>query len=201
MKNEFLSFNELFPRFVAARLSPSPYRYLSGLVMTFGLSRFSYVRTADFRSFISLYGIYAFFKRQIPAYMFLQLPFAFFDYSEARFFFFVDYIAIMVLFATLGYFLFQWIGKKPGHRNLRWMMTPEERTTPASFAPRFSQNAPRFRSMHQAPFQNAPRKWEMHHAFSEMHQGNRENATLLSHSIKIVVLSHIRTVILIELPS
>ena len=68
---------------------------------------------------ISLYGIYAFFKRQIPAYMFLQLPFAFFDYSEARFFFFVDYIAVMVLFAILGYFLFQWIGKKPGHRNLR----------------------------------------------------------------------------------
>ncbi len=29
----------------------------------------------------------------------------------------------------------------------------------------------------------------MHQAFSEMHQGKRENATCLSHSIKIVVLS------------
>ena len=63
-------------------------------------------------------------------------------------------------------------------------------TTILGDAPRFSKNAPRFRSMHQASFQNAPRKWEMHQAFSEMHQGKRENATGLSHSIKIVVLSH-----------
>ena len=62
-------------------------------------------------------------------------------------------------------------------------------TMPRLFAPRFSKNAPRFRSMHQASFQNAPRKWEMHQAFSEMHQGKRENATGLSHSIKIGVLS------------
>ena len=62
-------------------------------------------------------------------------------------------------------------------------------TTILGDAPRFSKNAPRFRSMHQASFQNAPRKWEMHQAFSEMHQGKRENATGLSHSIKIVVLS------------
>lgn len=30
-------------------------------------------------------------------------------------------------------------------------------------------------------------------AFSEMHQGKRKNATGLSHSIKIVVLSHVKT--------
>jgi hypothetical protein len=68
-----------------------------------------------FLSAISIYGIYVFFKRQIPAYMFLRLPFAFFDYSESRFFFLADYLAVMVLFATLGFLLFQWIGKKPGH--------------------------------------------------------------------------------------
>lgn len=69
----------------------------------------------SFLAALSLYGIYTFFKRQIPAYMFLRLPFAFFDYSEARIFFFADYLSVMVLFATLGFLLFQWIGKKPGH--------------------------------------------------------------------------------------
>ena len=38
----------------------------------------------------------------------------------------------------------------------------------------------------------------MHQAFSEMHQGKRENATWFSHSIKIVVRSHDSTLILIE---
>ena len=54
-------------------------------------------------SAVSLYGVYAFVKRQIPAYMFLKLPFAFFDYSELRIFFFMDYLAVMILFAMLGY--------------------------------------------------------------------------------------------------
>lgn len=52
---------------------------------------------------VSLYGVYAFIKRQIPAYLFLKLPFAFFDYSEPRWFFLADYLAVVVLFAMLGY--------------------------------------------------------------------------------------------------
>ena len=58
-----------------------------------------------FLAAISIYGSYAFFKRQIPAYMFLRLPFAFFDYSEPLFFFLADYLSVMVLFATLGFVL------------------------------------------------------------------------------------------------
>ncbi len=54
-------------------------------------------------SVIALYGAYAFVKRQIPAYMFLKLSFAFFDYSEPRMFFLADYLAVMILFAMLGY--------------------------------------------------------------------------------------------------
>jgi hypothetical protein len=65
-----------------------------------------------FLAAISLYGIYAFFKRQIPAYMFLRLPFAFFDYSEVRFFFFTDYLSVMVLFATLGFVFIHGFQKK-----------------------------------------------------------------------------------------
>ena len=53
-------------------------------------------------AFVSLYGIYAFIKRQLPSYMFLQTMFAFFDFNEARMFFFLDYLAIMILFMLLG---------------------------------------------------------------------------------------------------
>ena len=37
-----------------------------------------------------------------PAYMFFRTSFAFFDYSEPRIFFFLDYLAVMILFAVLG---------------------------------------------------------------------------------------------------
>ena len=52
---------------------------------------------------VSAYGIYAFMKRQIPDYMFMKMPFAFFDFNEPRVFFFADYIAVMVLFGLVGY--------------------------------------------------------------------------------------------------
>ena len=58
---------------------------------------------------------------------------------------------------------------------------------------------------HETP--NAPGSAKMHHAFLEMHQGKWKmhhallrDAPRISHSIKIWVLSHKRTVILIELP-
>ena len=54
-------------------------------------------------SAVSLYGVYAFFKRQIPDYMFLKMQFVFFDYSETRLLFLADYLAVMVCFAVLGY--------------------------------------------------------------------------------------------------
>lgn len=54
-------------------------------------------------SAVSAYGAYAFIKRQIPDYLFLKLPFAFFDYNEPRVFFFADYLAVMILFAMIGY--------------------------------------------------------------------------------------------------
>ena len=34
--------------------------------------------------------------------MFLKTSFVFFDYGEARIFFFLDYLAVMLLFAVLG---------------------------------------------------------------------------------------------------
>ena len=52
---------------------------------------------------ISAYGIYAFIKRGLPGYMFLRTKFAFFDFGVPIMFFMIDYLAIMVLFAVLGY--------------------------------------------------------------------------------------------------
>lgn len=56
---------------------------------------------------VSLYGVYAFFHRQISTYMFLRDRFVFFDYAEPRLAFFADHLAVMVLFMTLGF----WLGR------------------------------------------------------------------------------------------
>lgn len=73
-----------------------------------------------FMGVVSMYGVYAFIKRQIPAYMFLKLPFAFFDYSEPRIVFFADYLAVMLLFAMLGYGIVNLLnGRGKYHKNSR----------------------------------------------------------------------------------
>ena len=51
---------------------------------------------------VSVYGGVAFIKRGFPGYMSGMTKFAFFDTSEPMFFFFADYIAIMILFMMAG---------------------------------------------------------------------------------------------------
>ena len=51
---------------------------------------------------ISAYGAAAFIKRGFPGYLSGRTMFAFFDYSEPVAFFFLDYMAIMVLFMMTG---------------------------------------------------------------------------------------------------
>ena len=46
---------------------------------------------------IALYGLYAFFKRHFPTYLFLKSEFVFMDFNEYSLFFYIDYIAIMGL--------------------------------------------------------------------------------------------------------
>ena len=53
----------------------------------------------------ALYGCYAFVKRQLHEYMFLRTEFVFFDFEEPIIYFLLDYIAIMILFASVGYFV------------------------------------------------------------------------------------------------
>lgn len=54
---------------------------------------------------VAVYGIYAFIKRGLADYMFLQVHFVFFDYTEPLIFFLLDYIAVMGLFVFAGHYL------------------------------------------------------------------------------------------------
>ena len=53
-------------------------------------------------SALSVYGVVAFTKRGFPGYMFGKTVFAFFDYDETGICFFIDYVAIMILFMITG---------------------------------------------------------------------------------------------------
>ena len=54
---------------------------------------------------ISVYGVYAFIKRGIGDYLLMKVMFAFFDFGEARILFLLDYAAVMILVASIGYYL------------------------------------------------------------------------------------------------
>lgn len=61
---------------------------------------------------ISVYGVVSFIRRGFPRYMSGRTAFAFFDLSEPRIFFFLDYIAIMILFMMAGCVIMYLIRKK-----------------------------------------------------------------------------------------
>lgn len=72
----------------------------------FSIKAPSAVRSVVCRGFavlLAAYGIYAFAKRELGAYMLLKTEFVFFDFSEPLVFFWADYLAIMALFAISGY--------------------------------------------------------------------------------------------------
>ena len=54
---------------------------------------------------ISLYGVYAFAKRGIGDYLLMKVIFAFFDFGESRVRFLLDYAAVMVLVASIGFYI------------------------------------------------------------------------------------------------
>ena len=53
----------------------------------------------------AVYGIYAFIARQLADRMFLLMEYAFFDYEESPLFFFGDYLCILIMFATITFYL------------------------------------------------------------------------------------------------
>lgn len=54
---------------------------------------------------IASYGIYAFQKREIGSYLMMKIQFAFFDMEESLFSFMTDYLAVLGLFAVVGYYV------------------------------------------------------------------------------------------------
>ncbi|MCM1532810.1 MAG: DUF4405 domain-containing protein [Ruminococcus flavefaciens] len=54
---------------------------------------------------LSAYGVYAFIRRSLWERMFLLVEYAFFDFYEPPVFFFMDYVAILILFAAIAYYL------------------------------------------------------------------------------------------------
>ena len=64
---------------------------------------------------ISVYGIYAFITRKISDYMILKTQFVFFDFNEPIMRFLMDYVAMIVLFATLGYYLSKLLARIESH--------------------------------------------------------------------------------------
>ena len=73
-----------------------------------GIKRRSAVRTAVLRVLALLlagFGVYAFWKNQITDYLFLKSQFVFFDFSQPPAQFFVEYLAMMGLFAAVSYYL------------------------------------------------------------------------------------------------
>ncbi len=61
------------------------------------------------RILLLIYGVYAFIKRGFTDYLFMKVMFAFYDFSELVVWFLIDYVAVMVMFALLGYYLMKLI--------------------------------------------------------------------------------------------
>ena len=53
---------------------------------------------------IAIYGIFAFFKRDFSAYLFLKSEFVFFDYNESKLLFYLDYLAVMGLCIWIAHY-------------------------------------------------------------------------------------------------
>lgn len=54
---------------------------------------------------VAVLGVFAFFRREVGAYLLGQIQFAFFDFEEPLVFFFLDYLTIMGLFVWAGHYL------------------------------------------------------------------------------------------------
>ena len=52
---------------------------------------------------VGAYGVYAFVTNQFGQYLFLQVEFAFFDFARPAYWFFLEHLAILWLFAGLAY--------------------------------------------------------------------------------------------------
>ena len=52
---------------------------------------------------VAVYGVYAFIRRGFADFLFGKVMFVFFDFSEPYIFYYLDYLAVMILFTVLGF--------------------------------------------------------------------------------------------------
>lgn len=76
-----------------------------GIAKKFTSTKYASIILKLFTAFILLYGIYAFWKRDIGSYMMMKIHFAFFDTSEPIYLFLLDYAAVTGLLAVIGYYI------------------------------------------------------------------------------------------------
>ena len=76
-----------------------------GIAKRFTSTKYANIILKLLASLILLYGIYAFWKRDIGSYMLMKIHFAFFDTSELIYLFLLDYVAVTGLFAVIGYYI------------------------------------------------------------------------------------------------
>ena len=58
----------------------------------------------EIAALVAGYGVYAFIRRKIGHYMFLQNQYVFFDFEEPLIFFLADYMAVMALFVWVSHY-------------------------------------------------------------------------------------------------
>jgi hypothetical protein len=61
---------------------------------------------------VCAYGLYAFVKRGFPGYLTMQSRFAFFDFDEPLWWFYLEYLSILALFTGAGHYLRKFLTRK-----------------------------------------------------------------------------------------
>lgn len=68
---------------------------------------------------LAICGVHAFVKNEIASYLFLRTQFVFVDFSQPVILVLLDYLAIIVLFAMVGYCISKLIGLRKKHKKWR----------------------------------------------------------------------------------
>ncbi|MBR1749253.1 MAG: DUF4405 domain-containing protein [Ruminococcus sp.] len=90
---------------------------MNGMRKMFHITGKSAARTTVLRVIaagICGYGIYAFIKRDLLNYLFMQIMFAFFDLNENKALFFLDYISMILMLAIVSYYIGKMLRKSAG---------------------------------------------------------------------------------------
>lgn len=78
----------------------------------------------------SAYGIFAFIKRHVYDHLFLLVEYAYFDFNEPMWRFFIDQITIFIAFGSLAYYGSKWLKHRTLHGRLKKATPTTGRSAP-----------------------------------------------------------------------